>query len=527
MDIKFNPLVISLFSIIYDGEYDALIELAWIHQKHPHIDEYHQFYKNKLFKNLESPSVVEETQKQVFNICLYIHDKIIPQIIKDSDKFYKEYEKKVEKEENIHIPEEYKDDKWFYVYKAYEDRIQKYKFNLESQVANYVRNHNSKKYILKEYDEWQDKKLTKEKFIINRTNDLQIWAMNPKTSLSEFLYVDDLQKNQINIVLSLEPAYLFLEQIYEKGMDELKLLLTEETKKGKKKKGGQVPYLVLVDGILRPSPFKMSEEPIAAEDEENVSAIYNFSPTTLTVRTPKRVNIPELNVSFDYKKDVIHQGTYELMTLTSILQIGREQIQKGNSITFTFGQICEELGLQPSNEVYKRIAQAIFYLKLNLYTVKISDDYERIFNIISAIEKPIFNSNREKEWTIEIDNVLREQILQSQYAELFAADISAFRYELTAIMFKMFLIDKVQYPDMEEKEYTLKEITNRALLKGKPAIRKTKIINSLNEMKTMTNSIINDYTCLKDNTIFNVKFNKDYKAWLNEGTSTPFYVEKN
>lgn len=89
---------------------------------------------------------------------------------------------------------------------------------------------------------------------------------------------------------------------------------------------------------------------------------------------------------------------------------------------------------------------------------------------------------------------------------MFAEDISSFAYELSPILFRIFVIDKQDKPSMEMKEYTLRELTKRTFLNGKPNVRKKRIINSLEEIKSMKNSIIKDYKVKDDIDVFEIYF---------------------
>lgn len=487
MEAKFNSLILSFFHILNEGNYDALIELIWENKKHPDIENEYDYYKNSLFRNVEVSSIEDERRKQILNFCLYIRDEVTKEIIKNEN--------------------------WDEVYLSCKMKIDKYKLNWKNSVEKYLRTNNAKKYILKELKE-QYGDVNKEEFIESRLNKIIEWASDETALLSEFYYLEDLQKNQINLIIKTEPVYIVLKEAFN-GEDDglIGMLQILKNKDLKKKQGGQVPNLVLQDGIFRATPIKVHEDdPNVIDEGANFLLIYNDLKSNLKISIPKTIHVPELNNTFDYTKDVIHHGKFELATLTAILQLGREQIKTGNRITFTFGQICELFNLPPSTYLYQRLTQAIFYLKINVYSVKLPGDYERVFNIISAIEKPTYNSNREKEWRIEIDNVLREQILQSHYTELFAEDIASFNHELTAILFKVLLIDKGQTPSLEEQEYHLNDLSKRCFLTGKPNIRKKKFIDSFTEIEKMANSPIIRFETKYDNTVFKVYFKKVYEA---------------
>lgn len=132
----------------------------------------------------------------------------------------------------------------------------------------------------------------------------------------------------------------------------------------------------------------------------------------------------------------IHLEKFESEVIQAILHIGRNQIMKSHKITFTLHQISKVLHQQISTYNSHRIAQAILYLKVNSYSMRLANGYERLFHVINAIEKPSNEIDFEKKWTIEIDRVLRRQILQSYYHALFGQDVETFNREDTQLFKK-------------------------------------------------------------------------------------------
>jgi len=122
---------------------------------------------------------------------------------------------------------------------------------------------------------------------------------------------------------------------------------------------------------------------------------------------------------WDKSNILIDADDFNLKTLTAIIFQGRHQIKLGEEITFNFNQIRELLGLEDSIYTYHRIENAIFYFKINFFKCKLTNNRERIFHAIKAFEKPMNDINFEKEWRVEIDSVLRERILQSDFHDLF------------------------------------------------------------------------------------------------------------
>lgn len=116
---------------------------------------------------------------------------------------------------------------------------------------------------------------------------------------------------------------------------------------------------------------------------------------------------------------LIDADEFNLKILTAIIFYGRHQIKLGEEITFNLKQIRELLGFEDSIYTYHRIENAIFYFKINFYKCKLKNNRERIAHAIKAFEKPMDDINSEKEWRVEIDSVLRERILQSNFHDLF------------------------------------------------------------------------------------------------------------
>lgn len=491
MSHQIDQLLIALVRLIYSEGYDTLCYLAMKYANNENLDEYYESYKKDILLNLSPNSeVAEESYKQVINLALYIREKVLPEILQGAD-----------------IETEY-----FFV----KEKIQKCKFNWLSLVESYVRSNNEKKFILKEYTYKKDSRDKKE-FIKHHLSEISSWANNRDSLLSEFYYVDDLQRNQISVILQNEPALILLKEAIE-GEKKLGLheLLRSYEHKDEPKGGAKVPHLLQEDGIFRLGDINLSgvtkeDSFILTEEEDKFIITFNDNNPSLKMTVPKTASSPELNNNFDYKKDKIVIGHFEMLTITAILQIGREQIVRGNTITFTFRQICSLINAEPSTRTYERLQKAIFYLKLNIYSVKVSDTNERIFNIISAIEKPIFNSDREKEWTVTIDDLLKDQICSSHYFEIYTQQLASFNYELSSILFKILLLDAWR-TESDIKEYRLAEISKRAYMSGKPNIRKKKIINSLEEILKLDDSPIESYVAKYDNSVFEVQFRKKQKS---------------
>ena len=480
MNIQIDSSVISLFHFIESGPYEALIDLIWKTKKQDDLENYFYVYSDVLSID-PSEKMKYETKLHAFNAALYFRKEVVLSIIKSGNI------------ESLFITSK--------------RNIEKYKYIWKDLVEKHLREKSKKKFILKHYEE-SSKNTHKKEFVDYYLNVIKNWASDGSSLLSQFFYVDDLQVNQIKVILKNEPVYIYLNELLNNIeasylQDILITVKNNEKIDLDKKKAGKVPNLILQDGVFRVEPYKMLESPNILERENDFVNDFNDQ---LRIITPKFFENKYINSKFDYSTDVIYHGKFELATLTAIFQIGQDDLMEGVRITFTLDEICEKLGVPPSTWAYQRIARAIFYMSINLFSVNISDEKERIFHIISAIEKPIFNSDRQKEWTIEIDPVLRENVLKNLVTEFYADQIAGFTQETTAILFKTLILDSQQHNFNFPKEYTLSSLSQRIVLEGKPNQRKKRIINSLNELVSKT-KIVEKFSVLDDGNKFLIYLN--------------------
>lgn len=479
MGVQIDSTVISLFHFIDSGSYEGLVDLIYKSEKQQDLEECFKSYLHLLSIDV-SEKTKYESKLQSFNAALYFRRKVIPSIIEFGD--IQEY------------------------YLITKKNIEKYKYTWRTLVEKHLQEESYKKFILKHYEESGKNKI-KSEFIQSCLDVIKEWASDESSLLSQFFYIDDLQANQKKVILSNEPVYVFLNELLNNPeaayLNDILFTVREKDKiLSSKKKGGKLPNLILQDGIFRVEPYKL----FASKSKERENDYVTDYSSQLKIYTPKYVENQDIDTKFDSSKDVIHHGQFELATLTAIFQIGQDDLLKGSRISFTIDEVCEKLGVTRATWAYQRIALAIFYLSINLFSVKISDEKERIFHIISAIEKPIFNSDRQKEWTIEIDPLLREYVVKNYVTELYADQIAGFTYETTAILFKTFLLDAQRHDINEPKEYTLAELSQRTVLSGKPNRRRKKIINALNEL--VAHQKIEKFTILDDGDRFLVYFKK-------------------
>lgn len=129
-------------------------------------------------------------------------------------------------------------------------------------------------------------------------------------------------------------------------------------------------------------------------------------------------NINNALIGVDNYNTLIDAHNLNFRILTAIIFQGMHQIIRGNEITFNFNQIRELLGLEDSVYTYHQIEQAIFYFKGNLIKYKYTNNCIRFFNVINTIKKPVNDIYFEKEWSIGIDGVFKEKILDSYLYDL-------------------------------------------------------------------------------------------------------------
>ncbi|QUH22071.1 hypothetical protein [Alkaliphilus sp. B6464] len=487
MDLKVEPMIILLYNIF--KKYDSFLEVIWEHHKQKNVDSYYEFYESEIFGE-ESNKMKKKTKIYIINACLYIDKKIIPVIIKEKD---------------INA-----------LYINTKVKINKYKTRLREQVESYLSTENDKKYILKELlDAPSD--VNRQDFIQVRKNKINKWESDINCLLSDFYYLDELRKNQLNIIFVDEAIHLLLKDIYEEDNISLLNLLTslsENKKKNKKseKKGATVPNSMLnYDGLFGAGRKKI-EDVKYEEIDGQIYATPNQNNENIQIRLPNlKVKDENINIEFDYKQDNITFNADDFKVLTAIFEIGAEILASGNeAVCFTMEEMCEHLQLEPCSKNYNKIARSIFYFKTKEVYIKISDTHIRIFNIIKTIDKPIFNSDRKKQWTIRFHEELVKEIVASKYKRILTKTISSYRYELSVLLFRVFVYDFYNVSDdIMYIQYSWQDLANKTGLNDKPSIIKRRIISALNEMTSLENSIISKYETAPDNSYFYIYPKRD------------------
>ncbi len=499
--IFLENFLLQLYKSIYNTPYYSLLDLMWEKCPQENIGEAYERFKNEWFNNLSIEYNENKKRTEIFNLVLYIEKNIIPEILKsfswnqDSDAALSQNQRYLEKRE-----------------KELFDKIKKYKSTWISMIEKYFKESKDDKYILNDCKKNGIKDI--KRYYKEVMDMVANWVKDDNLLLSDFHYLDDLQPNQIKVILETEPAYVFLQLLKadEKLAEHFDIYKTTVYKQYSAKNGGLIPYILLQpDAIFRASPIKILNSDII-EGTNIIDLEYTDSIRDINtiISVPLEQKNEALKTDFRADRDMIEHGKYELAMLVSIFQICREQLETSGLITFNLRQISDLWGQVPNTSSYQRMHQALWFLHLNSYTVTIKNT-QYSFHIINNIAEPLRNSNKEKEYTIEIDRVLRQQILGGSYIELTSADITNFKYELTPILYKLLVIDrserltliKSKHPNIQElsnkyvKEYTYNILSQRTFLDGKPYIRKNKIKNALDEIK-QKNDIIDSYIEVND-----------------------------
>ena len=492
----------NLMDTINKEEYEPLSYFLWENFPHKNCSAVYNEISDKLsLGSVKSKTEIANAQKEnilrLINTSLYIIENIIPEINKPT----------------------YKKDKEL---KAALKKINTYKKKWAQSVDDYFKKNNAKKYILKEYlSKKPDLYLNEFKEL--RSLHIKDWIKNKKQYLSSFYYVDDLVKSQKNLIFQSELTYIVLNEIVKNKVDievNTSELQEDPSINIKETEAGQIPNWLLLDGLFRVSPIEVfkHENIIELEDGKTTLVFDKNIKNNLSITVPNQSQNEFLNTNFDSSKDPISLGRFELAVLIGVLQIGRDQLKSSNKIAFSFNQLLNLWNSSNSGKLYNKIKKALFYLSMNMYTVQLANNITRNFYIINAIEKPTFNSSGEQEWIVEIDSRLREQILEKNYTELYSEEISSLKYELSPILYKTFVIDLVEIMSNNkkkkknvssiEKEYTLRELSTRSFLEGKPNIRKKKLKNSLDDIMEKKDSILQSYEIKENGNVYKMYFNQ-------------------
>lgn len=474
-NIKFDSMIIVLYNIL--KKYDTFVDAIWEEFKDENITEYYGFYESEIFGK-DQIDIEKEIKIHILNACLYVNNNIIPIIVK---------EKKIEE-----------------LYLNTRIKIDKYKTRLREQVAIYLSQNNNKKYILKELEskESNDPK----KFINSRLSKIRKWETDPNSLISEFYYIDELQKNQLKIIYYDESVFILLNEIYKYNnqslMDNINLLKSKELKA--KKRGATIPNSMFeYDGIF--SAGKKTVKDLAHfEKDNNIHVKINKNDDQITIAVPKVIARDErINAEYNSEIDSINFTAADFKVLTSLFELGRNRLLEGKeTVSFTMESLCNMLDIVPCTTNYNTIAKSIFAFKTKSVYIKISDSYVRFFNIIKTIDVPFLNSDRKKQWTISFHEELVKEIVANKYKYILTETISSLKHEISVLLFKIIIYDVYAYPKKTCFSYTWDEIALKVGLDDKPNRIKNRIKMALNEMNAA--GIIMKYETRDKDSVFNI-----------------------
>jgi len=284
----------------------------------------------------------------------------------------------------------------------------------------------------------------------------------------------------------------------------LDLINFNKYKKQNKKSGAPVP-----NSMFEPNgTFSLNSKKIdeinyeESEDGDKIIITPNPNNKKYQLEIPKFELDENLNLSFNYQKSNIFNSAFDFKVFTSMMEIGSENLLNGSDeISFTLEDICLHLNMKPSTEAYNRIKNTIYNLKIKTLRIKISDSYEKIYNILTTIDKPVLNSERKLLWRVTLHEEIHKEILNAKYQDLITGKLALLKYELSILLLKSLIYD-FEINKKDSIKYTWAEIAANTGLVGKPSIIKKRILASLDELSTFYGDIIENYETPEDNSYF-------------------------
>lgn len=485
MNVKFDPLIVSLFTILKKN--NSFSDILYDYYQDPNLDDYFKFYENELFGS-DKNSTEKKVKYSIINACLYIENTIIPLLIK---------------EDNFEI-----------LYIDVKSKIGKFKIKWQQQIKTLISKGNTTKYILAEMEQLINEKgieFTESKrqdFIKSRLEKIDEWVKDETYLLSDFYYVDALQKNQIDLVLKDEPIYIILQDIYENNNSSgiLDIINNIKNKHKHKEKSANLPNSIIGhDGLFLASKKTLENVNYVKTD---TGVIVSTNPKSLD----HKVAIPQSLIDAGFS---LNNSDKDFVNLNCLFIVGDEELSKGNGkISFTMREICELKNIEPCSTNYEEIEKTLTVLQQKVCSIKISDTYTRQYNIVTTIDTPIRNSNKELEWRITFHEEIVQEYVARNYQKVLLEKLNSFRYGLSVVLIRMFLYDFTKLFDVNKTQhnsikYDWSDIASRTGLTGKPNKIKTKIINSLDEIVDIYNSFIYQYETSCNNSTFEVFAHRD------------------
>ncbi len=480
MELKFEPFILILYNIFkeYVSSYN---EIIWEYYRQDESEDYYTLYEQEFFGK-ENVRIKRETKKHIINACLYVNKVVIPAITEVDD--------------------------FETLYLATKEKLQRCKFNWRTQVEKYLKNKDTRKYILKEYEELEEYDHDIDTFKKKRLRKIKEWEKDDNTLLSEFYYTSDLIKKQLNIIAKDEGIYIILNSALKENnislLNYLRTIKYNLDKEKSKNMGATVPDSMFQFDSMFLTGNKNINDFKYQEGQNNIVVTPDANNKNFQVLIPKFEVDDNLKITFNYQESNISNTAYDFKNLVAIFEIGSSTLLKGiDTITFTMKEVCNHLNIIPCTRNYNSIANTLYHFKIKTYKFRISDTHERIFNIIDSIDKPILNSNRELEWSVKISEVLVQEILDAKYKRIYINTLSSFRYELSILLFRI-LIGDFETSKKDVLRYSWSNIAKRTAMPGKPNKIKKRIVSALDEILAAENSIIKNYFTPHDNSYFEI-----------------------
>ena len=464
--IKFEPVIIILYNIL--KKYDTYTEFIFGQEINKELNEYFNFYKSELFGEGKN-KIEEKTKKQVLNSCLYIKKSIISKLVMEDDL------------QNLYLNIVIK--------------INKYKTRLREQVATYLSKNNTTKYILSEYESNTDK--DKKQFITTRLSKIKKWENDKDSLLSDFYYIDELQKNQFKLILEEESIYILLHDVFNYGNESLLDFLKNKKIKPEKKRGATVPNSM----FEYESIFSVEKRTIKnveykqLENNEILVKLNKNSDDNLFIIVPNiATKYDGLDIEYNANTDAINFSPYDFKVLVALFEMGGEELLKGKErVSFNMEDLCLSLLIKPCGKNYDDLAKAIHSIRSKIIYSKVSDTHIRSFNVIKTLDFPILNSDRKKQWTVVFHEELVQEIVANKYKSILTKTIASLKLNASILLFKIVIYDINNNPNEVCFSYTWDELSSKLGLTDKPSRNKERLKLALKEMIEAPGSIISHY----------------------------------
>lgn len=447
--------LIPIINAIYSSENYSLMELAYDSFRDEDLESIFANYLDTVINNANMDKQENNKRLQVVNLSLYIYKNLIPDNLLDDEI------------ENM--------------LSFSKSKIKEYKYSYSNSVKTYYNTANHRKFILKEYNSSSGNNAIK-KFKNDKMNFIEAWANNSEYILSNFYYVQDLQYSQKKAILKYEGIYSLLSNINKEFIIEQikeRVVISNKIEEIHNADDVAYPSFIFLDGVI-------------SHNGVNNQSRLEFGNLKIVLPDDKTLN--------DKFNGAIFLGRFEIAVYGALLRIGSKTNFRNSQIRFTLPQIATMLDMSIGGRTYKLIYEAILNLsyKKHVYTYydKVKTDWLTVtVSMLGAVKEPTFNSNSEKEYTVYMDVYVFEQIQLENVRILNEKKIFDFKHKHTSSLLAVFICDyeSVMESNCDSKIYSLSELSERAMIIGKPSERQKKISMALDEIVTMNNKYIRAY----------------------------------